>query len=173
MAGLSDYAVQKNSVVMLVLRMRGGGPCVPEVERMGIAAGGMITQKIYEDDHSPLIYDDENPYRLYIQTIYTATWEDLTGVLCQMTPITPARSVQGFRYPWFDLYDERLPTVHHNGAFSTVRSIKRLDNTAPPSYHGIDPESPPNTKQFRRYMFLDRVTIPVVRHAWASPCWQT
>lgn len=42
---------------------------------MGIAAGGKIEQKIYQDTISPLEYDDESVQRVFIHTVTTAAWE--------------------------------------------------------------------------------------------------
>jgi len=140
---LSDYNIQKESTLHLALTLRGGGYSPLEDGRMGIAAGGKITQKIYEDTHSPLIYDDENPCRVFIHTVSTAAWEMITGVVCPVTPITP-ELYKAHNYPWYNLYDEHLPTVHHRGAFSAVRSIRQLDNTPLPSYDLLDPRSPPS-----------------------------
>lgn len=42
---------------------------------MGIAAGGKITQKIYQDTHLPLIYDEDAPKRVFIHTVSNAAWE--------------------------------------------------------------------------------------------------
>ncbi|KAJ6588409.1 hypothetical protein B0H19DRAFT_1248072 [Mycena capillaripes] len=137
---LSDYKIKNESTIHLVLRLCGGGE---DTARMGIAAGGKITQKIYEDCHSPLVYDDENPYRVFIHTVSTAAWEMITGVVCPMTPITP-ELYKAHKYPWFDLYDEHLPAVHHPGAFNGVRSVADLDNAPLPSYDDLtNPESPP------------------------------
>ncbi|KAJ6588471.1 hypothetical protein B0H19DRAFT_1248127 [Mycena capillaripes] len=133
---LSDYNIQRDSVFILALRLRGGGGGL-EDDRMGVAAGGKITQKIYEDRHSPLIYDDYNPFRVFIHTVSTAGWELITGSVCPLTPITP-KLYKAYKYPWFDLYDEHLPTVHHPDAFKGLRSIGKLDNDL------IDPKSPPN-----------------------------
>ncbi|KAF8208336.1 hypothetical protein K438DRAFT_1813838 [Mycena galopus ATCC 62051] len=139
---LSDYNIQKESTLHLVLRLRGGGGETLDDGRMGIAAGGKITQKIYEDDFSPVVYDEENHHRVFIHTVSPAAWEMITGVVCPLTSITP-ELYKAYDYPWFDLYDEHLPTVHHSGAFSRVRSIGALDNT-PPSYDLLDPRAPPN-----------------------------
>ncbi|KAF7341974.1 Ubiquitin-like domain-containing protein [Mycena venus] len=140
---LSDYNIQRESTLHLVLRLRGGGYAPLEDGRMGIAAGGKITQKIYQDTFSPVVYDEENPHRVFIHTVSTAAWELITGVVCPVTPITP-ELYKAHDYPWFDLYDEHLPTVHHRGAFSALRSITKLDNAPPPSYAMLDPRSPPN-----------------------------
>jgi len=140
---LSYYIIQKESVIHFVLRLRGGGCETLDDGRMGIAAGGKITQKIYKDALSPVVYDEENPYRVFIHTVSTAAWEIITGIVCPVTPVTP-ELYKGYNYPWFDLYDEHLPTVHHSGAFSAVRSIGQLDNAPLPSYDLLDPRSPPN-----------------------------
>ncbi|KAF7366566.1 hypothetical protein MSAN_00914000 [Mycena sanguinolenta] len=110
---------------------------------MGIAAGRKITQKIYEDTVSPVVYDKENPHRVFIHTVSSTAWEMITSVVCPVTPITP-ELYEAWDYPWFHLYDEHLSTVHHSGAFSTICSIFKLDNASLPSYDLLDPRSPPN-----------------------------
>ncbi|KAF7366533.1 hypothetical protein MSAN_00910600 [Mycena sanguinolenta] len=140
---LSDYKIQRESTLHLILRLRGGGCDTLDDGRMGIAAGGKITQKIYQDTVSPVVYDEENPHRVFIHTVSPAAWEMITGVVCPVTSITP-ELYKAYDYPWFDLYDEHLSTVHHSGAFSTVRSISKLDSATLPSYDLLDPRSPPN-----------------------------
>ncbi|KAJ7858954.1 hypothetical protein B0H14DRAFT_3632041 [Mycena olivaceomarginata] len=50
--------------------------CAPlEDRRMGVAAGGKITQNIYQDPFSPVVYDEENSHRVFIHTVSTAAWE--------------------------------------------------------------------------------------------------
>ncbi|KAE9394937.1 hypothetical protein BT96DRAFT_1022230 [Gymnopus androsaceus JB14] len=141
---VSDYNIEHNSTLHLVLRLRGGGYTTLEDERMGIAAGGRITQKIYEDKYSPVIYDEEAPCRVFIHTVSTAAWEVITGVVCPLTPITPAL-YRAHDYPWFALYDEHLPTVQPSGIFNKIRSITQLDNSGVPPYQApINPQSPPD-----------------------------
>ncbi|KAH8802012.1 putative ubiquitin C variant 2 [Flagelloscypha sp. PMI_526] len=79
---LTDYNVQEKSVLHLTLMLRGGGHDLPDA-RMGIAAGGKIVQKIYADNRSPLVYDDECPVRIFVHTVSTAAWEvrDLDAVV--------------------------------------------------------------------------------------------
>jgi hypothetical protein len=80
--------------------------------RMGLAAGGRITQKIYEDTRDANMYDVEASERLCIHTLSTTAWEvthlsfllaveigrlmsflallqKITGVIPPMTPIVP------------------------------------------------------------------------------------
>ncbi|KAH8823682.1 hypothetical protein DL96DRAFT_1615217 [Flagelloscypha sp. PMI_526] len=141
---LSDYKIEPEGNIHCVLRLRGGGCDHLPDARMGIAAGGKITQKIYEDTDSPLMYDEEDPSRVFIHTVSTAAWEVITGVVCPLTPITPAL-YKAHNYPWFALYDEHLPTVQPTGLFSTVKSIRQIDNSSVPPYNAlVDPESPPD-----------------------------
>ncbi|KAJ7625020.1 hypothetical protein DFH06DRAFT_745886 [Mycena polygramma] len=87
---LSSYGIEHDSLVYFVLRLPGRGPIRfedPDGGRMGIAAAGKIQQKIEEDTDLPLVYDDENPHRVYIHTVSTAAWELITGVVCPVTPI--------------------------------------------------------------------------------------
>ena len=42
---------------------------------MGLAAGGQISQKIYEDTHAPSLYDEEASERLWVHTVTSAAWE--------------------------------------------------------------------------------------------------
>ncbi|KAJ7696870.1 hypothetical protein B0H14DRAFT_3174539 [Mycena olivaceomarginata] len=52
----------------------------------------------------------------------------ITGVVCPVTPITH-ELYKAHHYPWFDLYDEHLPTVHHHDAFEGLSSITKLDTS--------------------------------------------
>ncbi|KAJ7757011.1 hypothetical protein B0H16DRAFT_1314658, partial [Mycena metata] len=133
------------------IQIMGSGRRVPFISisgdgRMGIAAGGKISQRIYEDDFSPATYDEENAHRVFIHTVSTAAWEIITGVVCPITPITP-KLYEAFKLPWFALYDEHLPTVHPNDAFKAVKSISALDNASPASAKLINPDAPPNCAQ--------------------------
>ncbi|KAK7038015.1 ubiquitin-like domain-containing protein [Favolaschia claudopus] len=145
---LIDYNIHKESTIHLVMRLRGGGHLPLEGGRMGIAAGGKITQKIYEDSYAPAVYDEDNAHRVFIHTVSTAAWEVITGVVCPITPITPGL-YKAYDYPWFSLFDEHLSTVHQQGAFSALSSIAKLDN-ALPSYSLIDPQAPPDCVRHSR-----------------------
>jgi hypothetical protein len=89
---LSHYNIQKDSRIHFILRLRGGGSLLTilsscykfccstgnlllDEARMGLAAGGRISQKIYEDTRATNMYDDENPERLWVHTVTSAAWE--------------------------------------------------------------------------------------------------
>ncbi|KAF7366514.1 hypothetical protein MSAN_00908600 [Mycena sanguinolenta] len=54
-------------------------------------------------------------------------------------------------YPWFELYDEDLPTVHHSGAFDVIRSIGELDGVVPPPYDSLNALSPPKCSRHSKH----------------------
>jgi hypothetical protein len=89
---VAAYDVQKESTIHLILRLRGGGEFILDTTllvllnsspghlplgepRMGMAAGGRIEQKIYEDKRPPDAYDEEAAERVWIHTVSTAAWE--------------------------------------------------------------------------------------------------
>ncbi|KAF7366613.1 Ubiquitin-like domain-containing protein [Mycena sanguinolenta] len=90
-----------------------------------------------------MVYDEENPYRVFVHTVSPPAWEMITGVVCPVTSITPDL-YKFYEYPWSDSYNECFSTVRHRGPFSRVRSVFKRDNASPPSYNVIDPNSPPN-----------------------------
>ncbi|KAH8818837.1 hypothetical protein DL96DRAFT_1684418 [Flagelloscypha sp. PMI_526] len=68
----------------------------------------------------------------------------ITGVVCPLTPITPAL-YKAHDYPWFSLYDEHLPTIQPTGNFNNLRSVRQLDNAPVSSVNAlVDPDSPPD-----------------------------
>ena len=72
---MSDYNIQKGSILHLVLRLRGGGYAELEDACMGIAAGGKIKQAIYTDNKRANIYDEDAHERIWIHTVSTDLWE--------------------------------------------------------------------------------------------------
>jgi hypothetical protein len=71
----ADYNVPGGAVLLLVLRLRGGGARRLEDARMGISAGGQIQQKIYKDNNRSNIYDEDVHERVWIHTVSTDLWE--------------------------------------------------------------------------------------------------
>ncbi|KAK7019924.1 hypothetical protein R3P38DRAFT_2971295 [Favolaschia claudopus] len=107
---LADYDVVSEDIVHLMFKFRGkvDHELLEDARKVN---GGKITQKIYRDINSPIIYDEEDPHRVFIHTVSPVAWEMITGVLCPMTPITPAL-YKDYSYPWLALYDEQhLPTL--------------------------------------------------------------
>jgi hypothetical protein len=78
-----DYKISESCTIHLSLHLRGGlgeltgsNSLASGAEpRMGIAAGGIILQKIYKDSFSAAEYDEEAVHRLWIHTVSSEAWE--------------------------------------------------------------------------------------------------
>jgi hypothetical protein len=44
-------------------------------QRVGLAAGGIIAQKVYEDTRDPALYDEHDVERVFIHTVSSRAWE--------------------------------------------------------------------------------------------------
>ncbi|KAF7986960.1 hypothetical protein HWV62_3 [Athelia sp. TMB] len=150
---LQDYDIPRGSVLNLRHIIRGGGYHNLEDARMGMAAGGRIQQKIYEDVMSADSYDMEAAERLHVHTLSTKAWEKITGVVPPITPIVPS-TYQKYNYPWFSLYDEHVQGVTSTGHFNKIKSLGTLDKTKHRHLKEkrgelLDPEAPPNCSTHR------------------------
>jgi WWE domain len=103
----------------LVLRLRGGG--APENE-MGMAAGGLMSQKIYPDnEHSTRDWDQDAAVTVYIHTVNSEVWTELTGLAMPSTPC----DVANYNYaglPWFSIYDDHLGDIDPSDVLGSVPS---------------------------------------------------
>lgn len=99
---LSDYNIQRQSTLQLVLRLRGGGD---SNYRFGIAAGGLIKQEIYRDQTSLGCYSSQ-----------CASFKvNLVNSLQSKTPL-PTCPITAETYakhglPWFRYYNENISKI--------------------------------------------------------------
>lgn len=117
--------------------------------RLGFAAGGKIAQKIYKDENSPRVYDEQHGHRFHVHVVTPELWETITGILPPITPITrdmyTRRGVNW--YTIFDDYVDSITTVSE--ALSNVLSVTQLDglnlasHAESQSENLIDPDVPP------------------------------
>lgn len=134
---LSDYNIQHESTLHLVLRLRGGGgpPIpVPAGKEMSIAAGGMIKQTIVEDS-GIFEWDSFQTKTFNVQILNSAEFEAVTGkVAAEPDDLTKEGdfSSWGFGLPFFKLFEEPSKV---SGAFSAVKSVNQIDGKSDPEFH--------------------------------------
>merc|ERR1711939_1211531 len=96
--------------------------------RMGIAAGGLISQKIYADSRGPRWYDNERSSRCFVHVVNSKDWETVTGGKLPMpeTPVS-AKSYTDAGLPWFALYDEHMQEVPSCSKLAAVKPVSWLE----------------------------------------------
>lgn len=114
---LCDYNIQYESTLELVLRIRGGGG----IEKMGIAAGGLIEQKFYRDNHSADCYYPTYA-SLKLDMINGTQYYKLFNKKMPK-PIMSFATYMAMGLPWYKMYDDELKDVGFNTKSLLVKSI--------------------------------------------------
>merc|ERR1712154_222295 len=101
-----------------------------EDNEMGLAAGGKMKQKIYEDDECNInMYNLKKVTRVFVNIANGNMWRKITGNELPESPINP-KMYKMYEYPWFDVYDDSLQDVDASDELSNVKSIKQIENDA-------------------------------------------
>lgn len=88
---------------------------------MGLAPGGLMRQKIYEDKYGMEAWDLENGYRCFVHLANSTMYKKITG---HRPPHTPVGSKQytDAGLPWFEYYsDEKC--LHGSEALAGLKSV--------------------------------------------------
>jgi ubiquitin len=121
---LSEYNIQKESTIHLVLLLRGGGPApTPE---MSFGAGGGIKQSINKDCNNPRIWDVDNAKIFNVQTLNAACFEEITKMMAPPTPIDMTSYTEA-GLPFFDIFNEIPTNVHGADTFKNVKTVSEMD----------------------------------------------
>lgn len=95
---------------------------------MGLAAGGSMKQKIHPDPYGLETWDNARATRCFVHIVDSLLWRQITGEEAPSTPIT-AKQYASAGLPWYDLYDEGMPTLDGTDALKGVKSVKEIDAT--------------------------------------------
>ncbi len=79
--------------------------CESAAPDMGLAPGGLMRQKIYEDEYGINAWDRDQGYRCFIHLANSAQYQAITGHRPPHKPAT-AKDYTTAGLPWFDYYDD-------------------------------------------------------------------
>jgi hypothetical protein len=94
--------------------------------RMGLGAGGKITQKLYPDPHGLDIWDRDDVAAIDITIVNIAQYRSLTGNVAPPSPVD-ARTYTEHGLPWFHLYEEDMADVPAPSALQDIKTIADRD----------------------------------------------
>jgi len=116
------YHIANKDKLSLILRLRGGdsSPVTTTLKSksMGMAAGGLIIQKIYKDNHKLLFWNTRHYEKAKIMIINSSTLH---------TPITSDTYIN-LGYPWFEIYDEGTPALETTTSLDEVKSLATMQD---------------------------------------------
>ena len=80
--------------------------CCYEESAMGLAAGGLMRQEIYEDEYGIDVWDTAHSSRCFVHLVNSESYAAITGNNPPHPPVTKEEYAQ-HGIPWFDYYDEQ------------------------------------------------------------------
>merc|ERR1712190_311965 len=117
---LQDYGIFSSVTIQLLEK--------EEDNEMGLAAGGKMKQKIYEDDECNInMYNLKKVTRVFVNIANGNMWRKITGNALPESPINP-KMYKMYGYPWFALYDDSMADVAANEDLANVKSINEIEN---------------------------------------------
>jgi hypothetical protein len=124
---------------------------------MGLAPGGRMRQKIYDDPHDFDVWDLEQASRCFVHIANSLVWRAITG---QAPPTVPPTSKEytDAGLPWFDLYDEHISALEGGEDLAGCKSVKELGeekgDVPLPENESVDPQ---NVNKLRHGLRKDQV----------------
>ena len=89
---------------------------------MGLAPGGRMKQKIYEDPYDLSDWDTANTSRCFVHIANSMVWRQITGVNPPTVPPT-AKEYTAAGLPWFDWYDDKAKALDGTSALAKLKGI--------------------------------------------------
>lgn len=95
------------------------------VTGMGLAPGGRMRQKIYDDPHALEDWDQEHVRRCFVHLANSLVWRQITGEHPPTVPPT-SREYADAGLPWFEYYDDGLSAVGGSGILGKLKSVVQV-----------------------------------------------
>ena len=92
---------------------------------MGLAAGGLMRQEIYEDPYPFEDWDIAHPIRCFIHLCNALDWREMTTEDPPHPPFT-AEEYDAFGIPWFDYYRDDLKPLQGSEQLAGVKSLAQF-----------------------------------------------
>lgn len=92
---------------------------------MGLGAGGLIKQDIYEDQNHREDWDLNETSRCFVHICNSLVWREITGTEPPYPPVTALEYSQN-GLPWFDYYREDLAVVDGSEKLAGVKSVAAI-----------------------------------------------
>ena len=91
---------------------------------MGLAAGGLMKQQIFEDPYQMSDWDTEHGVRCFVHLANSMLWRDITQTDPPHAPLT-AQNYASQGYPWYDYYED-APSVSGTAKLQGIKSLKEI-----------------------------------------------
>jgi len=88
---------------------------------MGLAAGGLMRQEIYEDPYPFEEWDTAHPVRCFVHLCNALDWREMTNEDPPHPPFT-AKEYEACGIPWFDYYRDDLKALQGSEQLAGVKS---------------------------------------------------
>jgi hypothetical protein len=98
----------------------------PEGMEMGLGMGGKMTQVVNHDPYGFEVWNQEDYKLVNIWIVNSMMFREITGQEPPSTPVS-AQAYSQHGYPWFTLYDEKMPDLKPGKPLKGVKSVKEMD----------------------------------------------
>lgn len=123
---------------------------IPEFSEMGLAPGGAMHQKIYEDPYPLEAWDLRKSERCFVTIANAEQWMGITGEEPPISSYT-AHEYTEAGLPWFDYYDGDKVAIDGAKRLSTIKSVKNIKPKHGGNFWGDDlPVTNPKVVQINK-----------------------
>ena len=98
----------------------------PEGMEMGLGMGGQMTQVVNRDPYGHETWNQDDYKLVNIWMVNSMMFREITGQEPPSTPVS-AQAYSEHGYPWFTLYDEKMPDLEPGKLLKGVKSVKEMD----------------------------------------------